>query len=453
MRRRATWAGALALAATIAAAACGRGDGRPEAECLVVTADSTYWVTVRDGHVKFRGVPMYVARVAGSFREFYVVDDDRSYPEAVLVGYRLYARDIERGDSVLLHGDTIIPRLAREYAVRHPDAAPLAPDEPERDDAPTRATAEVELLSVHGPYLSIEQHDDVDLRDGRVSAHAHGYRRTVLDVRNGAPVTIADLFGAKDAPGVLARGRDAWAAARDSAARVPGEDGKRARAALAGFGFDATSFAIVAAGVGPAVEFAIPGRSTEAGVQPVELAPVPVAAPAWWREVAADLPLESGNQLAWVRGADTLTATVDRDAGTWGLALRQGTRAPRGVTRLSSTPERVIWLDSAVSARARSALERAFAEAAEYEGGGQVALAPRSTPVIPASVALPFGHGQDARGASRQLLAVRVVGADDAAGRERARPRVRWRAAGDARQDGGRLRDAARPQALRHRLD
>ena len=118
-----------------------------------------------------------------SFREFYVVDDDRSYPEAVLVGYRLYARDLERGDSILLHGDTIVPRLAREYAARHPDAAPLAPGEPERDDAPTRAIAEVELLSVHGPYLSVEQHHDVDLQDGRVTAHVHGYRRAVLDVR------------------------------------------------------------------------------------------------------------------------------------------------------------------------------------------------------------------------------------------------------------------------------
>lgn len=416
----------------------------------MVTADSTYWVTVRDGRVKFRGVPMYVARVAGSFREFYVVDDDHSFPDAVLVGYRLFARDLERGDSVELHRDTIIPRLAREYAARHPDAAPLDPDEPEHDDAATRATAGVELLAVHGPYLSIERHTDVDLRDGRVTEHAHGYRRIVVDIRTGAPVTIVDAFGPKDAPGVIARGREAWAAARDSVARVPGA---RARAALTGFTFDPTSFAITAAGVGPAVEFAIPGQASDAVVQPVELAPLPVAAPAWWRDVAADLPLESGNQLAWVRGADTLTATVDREAGTWALAIRQGTRAPRAVTRLSSVPERVIWLDAAVSAKARAALERAFAEANEYEGGGQVAAARGATPVIPAAVALPFGHGQDARGASRQLLAVRVVGADDAAGRERARPRVRWRAARDARQDRRGLRDAARPEAVRHRVD
>ena len=108
---------ALALATLVGVAAC--RDARvadparaPSVDFVLSAGDSSYWVTSTGGTVQLRGAPLELARVDDRFYELYVVDDDRSYEEAVFVGQRIFRRDLITGDSLLVYEDTIVPRLA-----------------------------------------------------------------------------------------------------------------------------------------------------------------------------------------------------------------------------------------------------------------------------------------------------------------------------------------------------
>src|SRR4051812_6217391 len=85
----------------------------PAADFVLAAGDSSYWVTSDHGTVRMRGAPLELARVDGRFYELYVEDDDRSFEDAVLVGQRVYRRDLVSGDSLLVYEDTIVPHLAR----------------------------------------------------------------------------------------------------------------------------------------------------------------------------------------------------------------------------------------------------------------------------------------------------------------------------------------------------
>src|SRR5215471_8789464 len=129
-------------------AACGRrehgasataGAPPPQAEFLVATQDSTFWITTKGSTVRARGVPITLAQYDGRFVEIYLADDDRSFQDALLVGFRVYRRDLLAGDSTLVFEDSIVPRIAREYASAHPSAHRLAPEEDGHEDPATQA--------------------------------------------------------------------------------------------------------------------------------------------------------------------------------------------------------------------------------------------------------------------------------------------------------------------------
>lgn len=451
---------------------CAKAARLPDAELLVVSADSTFWVTSTGGAIRVRGVPMLVARVDGTFRELYVADDDRSYADAVFVGHRLFSRDIERGDSLELHRDTVVQSLARTYARQHPDEAPLDPDDQESESPSVRATGDIEILALHGPFLSFEHHTDVDTRGNELpDAHQHAYRRGVLDIRTGRVVALSELFAHRSSDSAISAGRDEWRRARDSLFVAPGIAVRRVRGALAAFAFDAGSFTLGSDGLTPTVRFAVPARGTNPDIEPIELSARRMPVPAWWGAAALELPKASGDQAVWGRRADTLTVTANYTTHLWELRLRVGAEGgatgARTVARLSSSADRVIWLDSTVTPAARAALTRAFAEASEYDGAGQVAAgrlngaagtftAERFAALrdridfqhhayaVTPTVARPTGRSHGPR------IATRVVGPDDAAGREHARSRLRRRDPGDAGQDRGRVRHAPRPDAVRH---
>lgn len=88
---------ALALALLVA---CTRheGDKAPKGEFLLAAGDSTYWVRNQGPGIKMRGSPLVLARLDGRFSELYVVDDDRSFEDALFVGQRLFQRDLITGD-------------------------------------------------------------------------------------------------------------------------------------------------------------------------------------------------------------------------------------------------------------------------------------------------------------------------------------------------------------------
>ena len=438
------------------AAGCERPGSEADAELLVVTSDSTFWVTAAKGAVRAQGVPMLVARVDGRFTELYVADDDRSYYNAVFIGHRLFSRDLIRGDSVQLHRDTVITRLADEYARAHPDEQPLGPDDPENDDAPTRATSDLEILAVHGPYVSYEHHTDVDVRDDASAIHRHQYGRGVVDVRNGTLQSLRALFGGAVADSLADAGRREWRAARDTLIATAGSRGGRARSALAAFEFDAASFTLGSDGRVPTVRFAVPATGTNPDIEPVDLRTHRVVSPEWWTAVAAELPDNPGDDGRWADGRDTLWARADPATAVWTVALAAGGAPAQVVIRASSPVERVVWLDSTVSPADRLALRRAFAEAGAYDGGRQVATALRAqraqrVPLAVTSAALHLPrHERFLTSAHRGRFPPRVVGADDAAGREHEGPRVWRRDPRPDRQDGRRMRDATRAPVVRH---
>ena len=75
------------------------------------------------------GAPLTLANVDGRFYELYVADDDRSYFDALLVGQRIYRRDLVSGDSVEVFVDDRVAEVARDFAKAHPEERPLAPHE------------------------------------------------------------------------------------------------------------------------------------------------------------------------------------------------------------------------------------------------------------------------------------------------------------------------------------
>src|SRR5688500_7486280 len=116
----------------------------PIAEFLIAAGDSTFWVKSEGGRVQVRGAPLQLASVDGRFVELYIVDDDRSDCDAILVGQRIYRRDLVTNDSVLVFRDTIVAAIAERYAELNPEERPLGPDDAAAERPETIATVEVE---------------------------------------------------------------------------------------------------------------------------------------------------------------------------------------------------------------------------------------------------------------------------------------------------------------------
>ncbi|MGI9078779.1 MAG: hypothetical protein ACR2G6_15835, partial [Gemmatimonadaceae bacterium] len=164
----------------------------PLANFLLVAGDSTFWIFEDSGELRVRGSPIQLARVDGKFYELYSTDDDRSYYDALLVGHRVYRRDILTGDSAIVFDDTTIASLARWYGREHPARRPLESDEEPSEDPHIDVAGEVEILDQLGPYLSWEYHVDGNMIG---TGEWHTVRRGVVDIRTGADATLPELLG------------------------------------------------------------------------------------------------------------------------------------------------------------------------------------------------------------------------------------------------------------------
>ena len=369
-----------ALIAAVLAAACGGGgppSAVPHADLIVATADSSYWVTSGERGLRVRGVPMQLARVDGRFREIYVADDDRSYFDAILVGQRLWSRDLVRGDSVELFADTLVPRFAKSYAKAHPDDAPLAKDEEAAERPRITVTAELEVLGVHGPYVSFEYRTDMDVTGERTNADRHTARRGVLDVRTGKAVTVAALFGREAAVRVEGDANAEWRLARDSLLALRDRRSRRAQRAIASFAFDPGSFTIESRDGTPRVRYAVPGEVSRGSLNAVELEPREVPAMPWWSGVRDELPTGPDSLLTWEHGGLELQASLAKDGDIARLTLRDSSRKDWPVAAVTAPVWRVIWLDAAVKADERKALNHAFNDASMYSDDSRIVMAPR----------------------------------------------------------------------------
>jgi hypothetical protein len=345
----------------------------PRASFLVEAGDSTFWAVSNRGRTHVRRSPLLLAQLDGRFHEIYVADDDRSYYDAIMIGQRIYRRDLMRGDSVKVFEDTTISRIAEAYAASHPDQRPLKPDEEASDDPASVATTDTEILHVLGPFVILEQHMDIALASG---SERHTTRQFVVDLRAGRVVTLADLAPGAMRDSVVRAGFAAFTAVRDSVER----SGDRAAQAAAGliedFTFDSTSFALVVSDAHkPAVAFAAPGTGHDAGSTVLPLPPIEIPAGAWWSEIVPTLPTTTATDAdVWKAGAYEVVVQYDSVAGSGLLLLRDKANEDWPIGPVPLPVWRIHRVDVPPhTAASRRALSRAFDQAARYSD------APRST--------------------------------------------------------------------------
>ena len=366
-RNRAPFALAGVLFAALALGGCG-GSGMPRTEFIVAAGDSTYWVRTEGSRVTLRGSPMVLARLDGRFRELYVVDEDHSFENALFVGQRLYQRDLISGDSTEVFRDTLVTSLAERYERRHPEARRLAPDEDTAEEPATQATAEVSVLSVHGPFLSLEYHADTS---GAGDETWHMTRHAVIDLRTGKQVTLTDVLGADDADTMLKRGRLLYRETVDSIRRDRRPEARRAAQSLGRFRFDPTSFSLTAPNGTLMIAFSAPGAGSGGEGFVLPMRPLPVNEPAWWQDAKSAIPSSTRErEELWSRGAYTVKAAYDSTARPVMMTIADSSGTEFPVGGVSAPVHRIYWLDRPELSRAeRAALERAFEEAEKYDDG------------------------------------------------------------------------------------
>jgi hypothetical protein len=415
----------------------------PKAEFLLSSADSTFWVTTATGQARVRGVPLMLAHYDGHFYELYTSDEDFSYEDALLLGERLYRRDLLTGDSTIVFADTAVAPVARAYARAHPDQRPLGPDDEGATQPRTTATAEVDVIDVSGPYVSYEYHVDIDLPTARPW---HATRRGVIDLRTGKPATLADLFGPAAGARVALRGRTTFDATRDSVVRSASatDAERRAAAAFEALQFDERSFALSSLDGNLAVTFAIPGRGPGAAGNIVSLDAMKLDSVSWWSPLMTGIARDGhdgdGDVDSWSGAGYRVLARYDSMGDAARVALVDAAKHEWSIGTVLAPIHRIDWLDQPrIGDDDRKALTRAFNQAARYDESAQSALrdnasSPSAFQFISRSTR-PHASHQD-----RSRKPARNVRAHDAGERQQHGARVRGRGAVHDGQDGGHRR-------------
>ena len=361
-------AAALALAHGCSAS----GPKPPFAEFVIAAGDSAYWVRSDGAGVRMRGAPIVLAQLDDRFHELYVVDDDRSYASAYFLGQTLFERDLVTGDSSALFRDSVVSALADKYARAHPNEQLLAPDEDPAEDPASTASAEVSVLAVHGPYLSMEYHVDTS---GAGDDTWHMTRHEVLDLRTGRRVNLADLIGKGLAATVLGRARRLYRETVDSVLKDRRPVAQRAAQSITRFRFDPTSFALAAPSGAPMIAFSAPGHGSggEGFVLPIR--PIAVSEPAWWAKVRDALPTSiTDGEERWQRPTYTVRAIYDTIVRPVRLVLVDTSGLEFPIGGMTAPVHRIYWLDNPQFDRTqRTALIKAFDEAALYDESARTA--------------------------------------------------------------------------------
>jgi hypothetical protein len=349
------------------------GGSPPAADFVLAAGDSSFWITSENGIVHVRGAPLELARVGGRFYEIYVEDDDRSFEDAVLVGQHVYRRDLISGDSLLVYEDTIVPRLAADYARLHPDDARVQPNDDTNDDPLWRATATVDLTALHGPFLSYSLHVDVERDD---ASPWHASRRGVIDLATGRPASLARVASGDVAP--IRRRRTLAVAATLDSVRTGGDRIDRARTAalLGSYHLEPDGFTLTLVDGEPAVAYALAGTGAGEAGHLLELPPIRIGEPAWWADVAPTLPIGSadGRRDVWRHGHYAVVVRYDSSANVARLLLRDSSSREWPVGQVPAPALRIFWLDQpSVDSTARRAPSRAFDESALYDEAARTA--------------------------------------------------------------------------------
>jgi hypothetical protein len=371
----------LSTALLLAAVGCSSrtpASRRPPATDFVVTAgDSAFWVSTSDGRLRIRRAPLTLAYIDGRFYELYVADDDQSYYDALLIGQRIFRRDLVSGDSVQVFEDKRVGNIARAYAKEHPDERRLDEDEDGSDDPHTVATSDAELLDVLGPLLSYAYNTDIDIA---TIEDSHTARHGVIDLRDGSAATLRGIFGDSAARRIVAEARAAYRVVIDSVRRSHSARGRRAARVIDAFRFDSTSFALVDIDGAPMVGFFVPGEGSAGGGLSLPLPHVRAPEPSWWSTVAVSIPKlgsDSSSEVWDGRGYDVI-ARYDTSGEYATLVVRDSSRNEWLAGRVPAPARRVYRLDLPdVGAETRRGLARAFDESTLYSGSARTVLGPR----------------------------------------------------------------------------
>lgn len=181
-------AAVVMTAAGLSACSTGAPDP-PDAEFLVATADSTFWVHSGTQGIRVRAVPMTLTRFDGHFHEVFIANVDRSFNDAIFTGERVYVRDLQSSDSMLVYDDSAVLKMARHHALAYPYATPLSPDDDTPTDPQISATGETDVLEVRGPYVLLEHRSAYEMPAGG----QHDTVRTPVDLRTGGAATSSAM--------------------------------------------------------------------------------------------------------------------------------------------------------------------------------------------------------------------------------------------------------------------
>lgn len=352
----------------------------PSAEFLFAAGDSTWWVKSGGDGVRVRSAPILLTFTEGKFYEIFVSEDGAEFEDASLASARVYSRDVLRDDSLPIFDDPSARREIARWKRAHPNAQRLDPEDALDAEEPTTSiTDEIEIIDVHGPWVTIQHSVDIDV-EGR-AGHRHTRRRAVVDVRTGRRASIATLFGPQASARVIKAGREAFMSLKDSVRALGDERADRARETLESFRFDVTSFALSDLARAPAISFTVPGNDADGSAIVLTLPPFAMPAQPWWADVRSTLPewaADSGS-VRWERPTYEVIATPIGDGSALTLVVRdRRDLANNGVPRewelatvLSPAYQLIALDDKPVSRELRSALSRAFDVASSVDGLGQ----------------------------------------------------------------------------------
>lgn len=368
--------------------------GPPVAEFLVAAGDSTYWIRSGPAGIRVRSAPILLTDVDGRFYEVYIADDGVDYADASFATSRAWSRELLQADSILLFRDSTVLTQAGKWKRRHPRELPIDPEAEElAEDPSTMVSESIEIVDVHGPWLTITHLLDVDteIKD----PHLHTGRRIVVDVRTGKAATLDALVGGAEAARVVQAGRASLAHLTDSIRIASDDRAALARESIESFRFDSTSFAITDIDRLPAIAFMVPGKGPDDEAVALHLPPIAIGTPSWWARVQSTLPAwtSDSSEVRWDRKGYRVVARPAPDGETlslvlqaWDSAASPGSkgaskRAARDwpLATVASPAYQLIALDDPpLGANVRAALARAFDVSSALDGLTQRASWSRS---------------------------------------------------------------------------
>ncbi len=294
----------------------------PPAEFLIAAGDSSYWIRSGPDGLRVRSAPLLLTESEGAFFELRIAEQITDYFDAEFIRERLFGYTLDGGDSVLLFEDPAVALAMQQWVNARPEELPINPDSEDAPDPESSASDFLEVIDVHGRWVSWAHALDIDVSG--LSTHTHVRRRGVADIRSGAAVPLDSLMSAAEVTRIVAAGRAALDTMLDVVRSASDDRAVRARESLHTFTFDALSFSVTDVARVPAIMFHVGGAADDGEALELLLPPVVLTdVPPWWADVRRTLPVWSGDSLhvRWSNSGYTVIGDVDSSRTRIALSL------------------------------------------------------------------------------------------------------------------------------------